>query len=108
MSILLVEADHDARLRHEAALRGAGFFVISVATWIETVAVQSAEIILADLPTFHVLRLDRVAGRFPAVVVLASDIKSGVGACLCGAVDWHPMNGENAYLVDTVEHALQS
>src|SRR5688572_21869350 len=107
-SILLVEADHDARHRHEAALRGAGFCVIPLPAWTDTTTARSAAIIVVDFPTFRVLQRDAQARRLPAVVVIAGDIKSGIGACLRGAEDWLPVNGDNAYVVETVKRALHS
>lgn len=104
-SVLLVEADPDARSRHEVILISAGYSVISVALCPELGDVNGAAIVLSDIPSFQWLQ-DQQIRRLPPIVALADDVKAGVTACLCGAADWVPTDGEGRYLLDTVDGVL--
>jgi len=104
-SILLVEADLDARARHEEALTGAGYHVTTVAACPDAADVHSADLVLSDVPSFHWLQDQRIS-RIPPLIALAADARSGVTACLCGAAAWVPADGDTAYLVDTIEGVL--
>lgn len=103
--VLLVEADLDARGRHEHVLLGAGYEVTAFSACPDTDDLSRAAILLTDVPTFYWLR-DRQARHLPPVVVLSMDEKAGVTACLYGAAAWVPSRGEGAYLLDTVEGVL--
>lgn len=104
-SVLLVEADLDARARHEGTLSSAGYTVMSVAACPEPHDVVSASIVLSDIPSFHWLQDQRIR-RFPPIVALAHDAHAGVTACLCGAAAWVPADGDGEYLLDTVDGVL--
>ena len=103
--MLLVEADLDARGRHEATLSSAGYAVVTVAACPESDEVLAADVVLSDIPSFHWLQDQRIR-RLPPIVALAADARGGVTACLCGAAAWVPADGDSAYLLDTVDSVL--
>ena len=83
-SILLVEADRDARLRHETALRAAGFSVLAIPTW-NADRVLSAAVIVTDVPSFDVLQqCAPIAERPPAMVVIADTAKLALAPVSAG------------------------
>ena len=104
-TVLLVEADLDARERHQRALSAAGYSVMTAAACPEAPDVVAADLVLSDLPSFHWLQDQRLS-RVPPIVALAADAHGGVTACLCGAAAWAPADGDGAYLLDTVEGVL--
>lgn len=104
--LLLIEADLDARGRHENALRSAGFTILAVAACPDPHDVDRASLVLSDVPSFHWLR-DQGIHRMPPVIVLSRDEKAAVTACLCGAMDWVPAGGDDAYLLDVVAGVLR-
>ena len=104
-SVLLIEADLDARTRHESTLISAGYAVRTVAACPEPTDVLAADVVLSDLPSFHWLQDQRI-GRMPPIVALAPDVRGGVTACLCGAAAWVPSDGDGGYLLDTVDGVL--
>lgn len=101
-SVLLVEADLDARARHEGTLSSAGYAVTTVAACPEPTEVLAADVVLSDIPSFHWLQDQRMS-RMPPIVALAADAHGGVTACLCGAAAWVPADGDAGYLLDTVD-----
>ena len=103
--VLLIEVDSYARLRHELALRSAGYHVRTFAACPGPVDLHWAALVLADVLSYEVLR-HQPPSRLPPVVVLADDDRSGVAACLHGAAAWAPAQGQAAYLVDTVGGVL--
>jgi hypothetical protein len=103
--VLLIEVDSYARHRHELALRSAGYHVRVFAACPGPADLHYAALVLADLPSYEVLR-HQPTSRLPPVVVLADDDRSGVAACLHGAAAWAPAQGQPAYLVDTVGGVL--
>jgi DNA-binding response OmpR family regulator len=103
--VLLVEADLDARTRHEATLSSAGYTVTTVAACPDSHEVLAADVVLSDIPSFHWLQDQRIR-RMPPIVALAADARGGVTACLCGAAAWVPADGDGAYLLDTVDGVL--
>jgi DNA-binding response OmpR family regulator len=103
--VLLVEADLDARNRHEGTLSSAGYAVTTVAACPESTEVLAADVVLSDIPSFHWLQDQRI-GRMPPIVALAADARGGVTACLCGAAAWVPADGDGVYLLDTVDGVL--
>lgn len=104
-TVLLVEADLDARSRHEQALAGAGYSVMAVTACPEATDVLAVDLVLSDLPSFHWLQ-DQQLSRLPPIVALAADARGGVTACLCGAAAWAPADGDGAYLLDTIDGVL--
>ena len=104
-SVLLVEADLDARSRHEATLSSAGYAVVTVAACPDSDDVQAADVVLSDIPSFHWLQDQRMR-RMPPIVALAADVRGGVTACLCGAAAWVPADGDGAYLLDTLDGVI--
>src|SRR5687768_5109658 len=54
--VLLVEADLDARARHEGTLSSAGYAVTTVAACPEPTEVLAADVVLSDIPSFHWLQ----------------------------------------------------
>ena len=104
-SILLVEADLDARSRHESTLSSAGYSVITLTACPDADEVRAADVVLSDIPSFHWLQDQRIS-RMPPIVALAADARGGVTACLCGAAAWVPSDGDGAYLLDTVDGVL--
>ena len=103
--VLLIEVDSYARLRHEVALRLAGYHVRAFTECPGPVDLYYAGLVLADVPSFELLRTqsDR---RLPPIVVLSDDDRAGVTACLHGAAAWAPARGLTDYLVDTVDGVL--
>jgi len=103
--VLLIEVDSYARLRHEVALRLAGYHVRAFTECPGPVDLYYAGLVLADVPSFERLRTqsDR---RLPPIVVLCDDDRAGVTACLHGAAAWAPARGLTDYLVDTVDGVL--
>jgi hypothetical protein len=79
-----------------------GYQVVAVPTLPASAEVGSADVILADYPTFQVLQHDHHQGQ---VVVVTDDVKVGVTACLCGASDWVPVSGASDYLTEAVKDA---
>jgi len=104
-SVLLVEADLDARTRHEGTLSSAGYAVTTVAACPEATDVLAADVVLSDIPSFHWLQNQHIA-TMPPIVALAADARGGVTACLCGAAAWVPADGDGGYLLDTVDGVL--
>jgi hypothetical protein len=104
-TVLLVEADLDARMRHEDALSAAGYAVMTVTACPEPADVLTADLVLSDVPSFHWLQ-DQNIGIMPPIVALAPDARGGVTACLCGAAAWVPADGDGGYLLDTVDGVL--
>lgn len=104
--VLLIETDSYARLRHEVALRAAGYHVRTFTSCPSPVDLRYAALVLADPPSFDALRT-RPDRRLPPVVVLSDDDRSGVTACLRGATAWAPAQGQTDYLVDTVDGILR-
>jgi hypothetical protein len=104
-SVLLVEADLDARAKHEQALSLAGYAVVTVSACPEANDVLAADIVLIDVPSFHWLQ-DQQLGYMPPLVALAGDARGGVTACLCGAAAWVPAQGDGEYLLDTIDGVL--
>lgn len=110
--MLLVEADLDARSRHEEALSAAGYSVMTATACPEAPEVFAVDLVLSDLPSFHWLQdqrhwlQDPRLSRMPPVVALAADARGGVTACLCGAAAWVPADGDGAYLLDTIDGVL--
>jgi DNA-binding response OmpR family regulator len=105
--VLLVEADPDARSRHEGLLASVGYSVICIASFPDAREVQSAAVVIADLAWFHWFQAQHF-DRAPPILVVADDLKEGITACLCGADDWIPSYGEPGYMLGTVEEALSS
>lgn len=101
--VLLVEADSNSRSLHTAALERAGYHVVAVPTLPPSEEVVSADVILADYPTFQVLQHDHHRGQ---IVVVTDDVRAGVTACLCGASDWVPMSGASDYFTEAVKEAV--
>ena len=104
-SVLLVEADLDARTRHESTLSSAGYSVITLAACPDSDEVHAADLVLSDIPSFHWLQ-DQHISQMPPVVAVAADARGGITACLCGAAAWVPADGDGAYLLDTVDGVL--
>lgn len=104
-SVLLVEADPDARARHEYALTSAGFDVVTMTACPGTEDVLAADVVVSDIPSFHWLQ-EHTVNDMPPMVALAGDVHDGVTACLCGASAWVPSDGDGAYLLDTLEGVL--
>jgi hypothetical protein len=104
--VLLIEADLDARERHEQALRAAGYPVLAVSDATEDTAFDDAAILVTDVPTFHWLQGRQIAHP-PPMIVLTSDEKAGVTACLCGAAAWVPVDSDDGYLVDELDGVLR-
>jgi hypothetical protein len=103
--VLLIEGDSYARLRHEVALRAAGYHVRAFTNCPGPVDFRYAALVLADPPSFEALRT-QPHRRLPPVVVLSDDDRTGVTACLHGAAAWVPAQGQDDYLVDTVDGIL--
>ena len=104
--VLLVEADANARDRHEVLLTSVGYSVLSVAALPDAVEVQSSAIIIADITAFHWLQAQQF-GHLRPILVIAEDCTTGVTACLCGAIDWIPSYGEADYFLSTLADTLQ-
>jgi hypothetical protein len=96
----------NARERHEQALRAAGYPVLAFSDATEDMTLGDAAILVTDVPTFHWLQARQMAHR-PPMIVLTSDEKAGVTACLCGAAAWVPVDSDDAYLVDELEGVLR-
>lgn len=105
--VLLIEANLDARDRHEEVLRAAGYDVCAIAACPDTGELSRAAMVLSDVPSFHWLQEQR-ARRLPPTVVITEDERAGVTACLCGAADWVPVESDAAYLLGAVDGALRS
>ena len=105
--VLLVEANSDARSRHESLLASAGYSVLCVASFPDASEVQSAAVVIADVAWFYWFQAQQF-DRTPPILVVADDLKEGITACLCGADDWIPLDGEPAYMLGTVLEALSS
>ncbi len=105
-AVLLIEADLDARDRHEEALRAAGYEVCAIAACPDADDLSRAALVLSDIPSFNWLR-EQPGRGLPLTVVLTDDERAGVTACLCGAADWVPVDSDPAYLVDAVDGALR-
>jgi len=103
--VLVIEADSSARLRHEIALRAAGYQVRAFHRCPGATDLHGAAAVLADLPSFQWLGT-LTTRRLPPIVVVADDTRAGVAACLQGAAAWAPTDGQIDYLVDTVEGIL--
>jgi hypothetical protein len=102
-SVLLIESDCDRRSCHQAALEDAGYRVIALPGVVSHEELTEADVILADHPAFECLQ------RFPGggnVIVVTDDVKIGVTACLCGPLDWVPVNGAADYLTEAVRDAV--
>jgi DNA-binding response OmpR family regulator len=104
--VLLIEADLNARARHEEALRSAGFTVLALAACPDQHDINRASLVLSDVPSFHWLRAQGLS-RMPPVIVFSGDEKAAVTACLCGAMDWVPVAGDDEYLLDVVRGVLR-
>lgn len=104
--VLLIEADLNARVRHEQALRAAGYPVLAFSDPAEDTTWKDAAVLVTDVPTFHWLQARQLAHP-PPMVVLTSDEKAGVTACLCGAAAWVPVDSDDAYLVDELDGVLR-
>lgn len=100
--VLVVEGDSDSRSMHAAALERVGYEVVAVPTLPPSAEVGSADVILADYPTFEALQHDRYPGP---IVVVTDDVRAGVTACLCGAADWVPVNAASDYVTEAVKDA---
>jgi hypothetical protein len=103
--VLLIEADADARDRHEVLLASVGYAVRSLPALPDAVEVQSSAVIIADLASFHRLRAQQFDGRRP-ILVITEDCSSGATACLCGATDWIPTYGAPDYFLSTLADTL--
>jgi hypothetical protein len=99
--VLLIESDLDARERHERALRAAGYPVLAFSDPPDDDGFSHAAVLLSDVASFHWLQARQIP-RLPPIIVLTSDDKAGVTACLCGAASWVPVDSDDAYLVDAL------
>ena len=102
--VLLVEADPDTREHHRATLSGAGYDVASIAALPSPDQLTTADLIIVDESAFDWLSVQQLQHE-PNIVVLTDDVKRGVEACLCGAVDWIPARADKDYLVGAVKQA---
>jgi len=105
--VLLIEVDSYARLQHEVALRTAGYHVRVLSACPGPADLFRAVLVLADVPSFEVLRAQS-GPPLPPIVVLSDDDRAGITACLRGAAAWAPSNGQADYLVDTVDGVLHT
>jgi hypothetical protein len=104
--VLLIEANPDARSRHENALRDAGYAVSARSACPDADECRVAAIVLSDVPSYHWLQEQHI-GTLPPTVVLTTDEKAGITACLCGADAWVPTDSDDGYLLDTVSGLLR-
>lgn len=104
--VLLIEADPEARCRHENALSAAGFSVVACSACPEPAQWRVASLVLSDVPSYHWLQQQHIR-RFPPTIVLSADEKAGITACLCGADAWVPTDSDDEYLLHTVKGLLR-
>lgn len=104
--VLLVEADLNARSRHESVLRSAGYAVLASSACPDPGDLQGAAVLLSDVASFHWIQ-DQQLRQIPPTIVLTSDDKAGITACLCGADAWVPVDSDDAYLLDALDGVLR-
>ena len=68
--MLLIEANLDARDRHEEALRAAGYDVRAITACPDNAELSRASLVLSDVPSFHWLR-EQSNRRLPPTIVLS-------------------------------------
>lgn len=100
--VILVEVDPDARTSHRVTLETRGYVVTAADAWPPVTELNLAGVLVSDLESFETLPHSQIR-RFLPLVVLAGDARAGVTACLNGADAWVPTNGDEAYLVDTID-----
>jgi hypothetical protein len=105
ISVLLIEADLNARARHEQALCAAGYVVLALSACPDLTDLRETAALLTDVPSFYWLQEVQVQ-ELPPTIVLTSDEKAGVTACLCGADAWVPVDSDDDYLVDALRGLL--
>jgi DNA-binding response OmpR family regulator len=106
ISVLLIEADLNARARHEQALCAAGYVVLALSACPDLTDLRDTAVLLTDVPSFYWLQELQIR-QLPPTIVLTGDEKAGVTACLCGADAWVPVDSEDDYLLDALQGLLR-
>jgi hypothetical protein len=103
--LLLIEADSDARSRHEGTLRAGGYAVFAVAASPDAIDLDVAAVVLSDIASFHWLE-EQHSWRLGQTIVITADDRAGATACLCGAAAWVPVDSDDGYLLATLDGVL--